>query len=63
VGSFHDEVLKYCQQYGTLDKEDRGLIPMDDFDDVVTGNSMLYVPPPPPLSVTVYYIINYSIVT
>jgi hypothetical protein len=41
VGSFHDEVLKYCQQYVTLDKEDRGLIPVDDFDDGVTGNSML----------------------
>ncbi len=25
VGSFYDEVLKYCQQYITLDKEDRGL--------------------------------------
>jgi hypothetical protein len=41
VGSFYDEVLKYCQQYVTLDKEDRGLIPVDDFDDGVTGICML----------------------
>jgi hypothetical protein len=38
VGSFHDEVIKYAQKHLTLDKEDRDLVPVDDFDDGVTGS-------------------------
>jgi len=37
VGSFHDEVLKYAANILEMDKDDRDIVPVDDFDDEAVG--------------------------